>query len=315
MAAIKSNARIFLLIILATWAAKIASRPLDEQEFTLKRHEEWMAQHGRVGSDRGYKLGVNKFADLTNEEFRAMHHGYRSQPSKVVSSSFRYENLSAMPPSMDWRKAGAVTPVKDQGTCGCCWAFSAVAAIEGIIKLKTGKLISLSEQELVDCDVEGSDQGCGGGLMDNAFQFLTRNGGLTSEANYPYQGADGTCKSKKTESNIEAKITGYEDVPVNNEKALLQAVAKQPVSVAVDGVGYDFQFYKSGVFKGDCGTYLNHAVTAIGYGASSDGTAYWLVKNSWGTSWGERGYMRMQRGAGAREGLCGVAMAASYPIA
>ncbi|KAG5247058.1 senescence-specific cysteine protease SAG [Salix suchowensis] len=213
-----------------------------------------MAQHGRVyedlrekekryvifkenierieafnsGSDRGYKLGVNKFADLTNEEFRAMHHGYRSKPSKVVSSSFRYENLSAMPPSMDWRKAGAVTPVKDQGTCGCCWAFSAVAAIEGIIKLKTGKLISLSEQELVDCDVEGSDQA-------------------------------------------------------------VEAVAKQPVSVAVDGVGYDFQFYKSGVFKGDCGTYLNHAVTAIGYGASSDGTAYWLVKNSWGTSWGERG--------------------------
>lgn len=144
MAEIKRNARIFLLIILATWAAKIGSRPLDEQEYTLKRHEEWMAQHGRVyedlrekekryvifkenierieafnsASDRGYKLGVNKFADLTNEEFRAMHHGYRSQPSKVASSSFRYENLSAMPPSMDWRKAGAVTPVKDQGTCG-----------------------------------------------------------------------------------------------------------------------------------------------------------------------------------------------------
>ncbi|KAF9683663.1 hypothetical protein SADUNF_Sadunf04G0037200 [Salix dunnii] len=344
MAAIKSNARMFLpflLIILATWAAKIESRPLDEQEYTLKMHAEWMAQHGRVygdlreqekrylifkenierieafnsGSDRGYKLGVNKFADLTNEEFRAMHHGYRRQPSKLLSSSFRYENLSAMPPSMDWRKAGAVTPVKDQGTCGCCWAFSAVAAVEGIIKLKTGKLISLSEQELVDCDVEGSDQGCGGGLMDNAFQFLTRNGGLTSEANYPYQGVDGTCKSKKTALSNDAKITGYEDVPVNNEKALLQAVAKQPVSVAVDGGGYDFQFYKSGVFKGDCGTYLNHAVTAIGYGASSDGTAYWLVKNSWGTSWGESGYMRMQRGAGAREGLCGVAMAASYPTA
>ncbi|KAJ6926019.1 senescence-specific cysteine protease SAG12-like [Populus alba x Populus x berolinensis] len=339
MAAKKCSIHIFLpfLLILAT---KIVCRPLDEQEYMVKRHEEWMAQHGRVyedmkekenrylifkenierieafnnGSDRGYKLGVNKFADLTNEEFRAMHHGYKKQSSKLMSSSFRYENLSAIPTSMDWRKAGAVTPVKDQGTCGCCWAFSAVAAVEGIIKLKTGKLVSLSEQQLVDCDVEGVDQGCGGGLMDNAFQFILRNGGLTSEAAYPYQGVDGTCKSKKTAS-IEAKITGYEDVPANNENALLQAVAKQPVSVAVEGGGYDFQFYKSGVFKGDCGTYLDHAVTAIGYGTNSDGTNYWLVKNSWGTSWGESGYMKMQRGIGAREGLCGVAMDASYPTA
>nr|TKR98080.1 hypothetical protein D5086_0000206660 [Populus alba] len=188
-----------------------------------------------------------------------------------MSSSFKYENLSDMPTSKDWRKAGAVTPVKDQGACGCCWAFSTVAAMEGIIKLKTSKLISLSEQQLVDCDV--GNKGC------------------------------------------EAEITGYEDVPQNNENALLQAVAKQPVSVAVDGGGHDFQFYKSGVFKGDCGTNLNHAVTAIGYGTDSDGTDYWLVKNSWGTSWGESGYMRMRRGIGSSEGLCGVAMDASYPTA
>ncbi|KAG6777443.1 hypothetical protein POTOM_017264 [Populus tomentosa] len=332
MAAKKCNTHIFLpfLLILAAWATKIACRPLDEQEYMLKRHEEWMAQYGRVygdmkekekrylifkenierieafnnGSDRGYKLGVNKFADLTNEEFRAMYHGYKRQSSKLMSSSFRYENLSDIPASMDWRDAGAVTPVKHQGRC--------VAAMEGIIKLKTGKLISLSEQQLVDCDV--GNKGCEGGLMDTAFQYIIRNGGLTSEDNYPYQGVDGTCNSEKAAS-IAAAITGYEDVPKNNENALQQAVAKQPVSVAVEGGGYDFQFYKSGVFKGDCGTKLDHAVTAIGYGADSDGTNYWLLKNSWGTSWGESGYMRMRRGIGSSEGLCGVAMDASYPTA
>ncbi|KAL9392378.1 hypothetical protein Peur_016301 [Populus x canadensis] len=340
MAAKKCTTRIFLpfLLILAAWATKIACRPLDEQEYMLKRHEEWMAQHGRVygdmkekekrylifkenverieafnnGSDRGYKLGVNKFADLTNEEFRAMYHGYKRQSSKLMSSSFRYENLSDIPTSMDWRNDGAVTPVKDQGTCGCCWAFSTVAAIEGIIKLQTGNLISLSEQQLVDCTA--GNNGCQGGVMDTAFRYIIRNGGLTSEDNYPYQGVDGTCNSEEAAST-EAQITGYEDVPKNNENALLQAVAKQPVSVAVDGGGNDFRFYKSGVFEGDCGTDLNHAVTAIGYGTDSDGTDYWLVKNSWGTSWGDSGYMKMRRGIGSSEGLCGVAMDASYPTA
>ncbi|KAJ6935681.1 ervatamin-B-like [Populus alba x Populus x berolinensis] len=340
MAAKKCNTHIFLpfLLILAAWATKIACRPLDEQEYMLKRHEEWMAQYGRAygdmkekekrylifkenierieafnnGSDRGYKLGVNKFADLTNEEFRAMYHGYKRQSSKVMSSSFKYENLSGMPTSKDWRDAGAVTPVKYQGRCGSCWAFSAVAAIEGIIKLKTGNLISLSEQQLVDCD--GGNKGCGGGFMDNAFKYIIQNGGLASEDNYPYQGVDGTCSSEKAAS-IAAEITGYEDVPRNNENALQQAVAQQPVSVIVDGAGHDFQFYKSGVFNGDCGTAQSHAVTAIGYGTDSDGTDYWLVKNSWGTDWGESGYMRMQRGIGASEGLCGIATYPSYPTA
>ncbi|KAD3642061.1 hypothetical protein E3N88_31285 [Mikania micrantha] len=225
-----------------------------------------------------------------------------------------YENVTAVPSSMDWRKKGAVTPIKDQGQCGCCWAFSAVAAVEGITQLKTGKLVSLSEQELVDCDTSGVDQGCEGGLMDNAFDFIVSNKGLTTETNYPYKGVDATCNSNEA-SNHAATITGHEDVPANSESALLKAVAGQPVSVAIDASGSDFQFYSSGVFTGDCGTELDHGVTAVGYGTTDDGTKYWLVKNSWGASWGQEGYIMMQRGVEAKEGLCGIAMQASYPTA
>ncbi|KAI3983716.1 hypothetical protein MKX01_001120 [Papaver californicum] len=161
--------------------------------------------------------------------------------------------------------------------------------MEGITQLTTGKLTSLSAQELVDCNTKGEDQSC--------------EGGLTTAANYPYNGVDGSCNTKKA-GNHAASINGYEDVSANNEASLLKAVSKQPVSVAIDASGQDFQFYSSGVFTGTCGTELDHDVTA-----------YWLVKNSWGTSWGEDGYIRMQRYVDANEGLCGIAMEASYPTA
>ncbi|KAG8365532.1 hypothetical protein BUALT_Bualt18G0114900 [Buddleja alternifolia] len=326
-----------LLVMLASQAT---ARTLPEASI-IERHETWMAQYGRAYKDEAekaerlrifkenveyiesfneagvkpYKLAVNKFADLTNEEFQASRNGFKMgshlKSSKVAS--FRYANVSAVPSSMDWRKKGAVTGIKDQGQCGCCWAFSAVAATEGINQLKTGKLISLSEQELVDCDTS-EDEGCNGGLMDSAFEFIIGNHGLTTESNYPYEGTDGTCNSKKESSSV-AKITGYEDVPANSESALLKAVANQPISVAIDAGGSDFQFYSSGVFTGECGTELDHGVTAVGYDKTSDGTKYWLVKNSWGSSWGEKGYIRMQRDIDAAEGLCGIAMQASYPTA
>ncbi|KAM6548800.1 hypothetical protein CsatB_020476 [Cannabis sativa] len=333
-----------LIVVLGAWAYNEASaRTLQDQEVSMyDRYRTWMAHHGRMykdeeeekkrfeifkrnvgriddfnrASNKSYKLGVNQFADLTNEEFGASRNRYKAHVcDSTRTTSFIYENVTAIPSSLDWRKLGAVTPIKDQGDCGCCWAFSAVAAMEGVTKLSTGKLISLSEQELVDCDTKGEDQGCNGGLMDEAFKFIQTNQGLNTEAGYPYKGVDGSCNAKGETKHV-AKISGHEDVPTNSEKDLLKAVSKQPVSVAIDAGGFDFQFYSGGVFTGPCGISLDHGVTAVGYGVDEvDGTKYWLVKNSWGEQWGEQGYIRMQRDIEAKQGLCGIAIEPSYPTA
>ncbi|XP_030547276.2 senescence-specific cysteine protease SAG39-like [Rhodamnia argentea] len=334
---------LLVFFILELWASRAECRSLHRESILLARHERWMAQHGRTYKDakekdrrfaifksnvehvesfnsalgKDYKLKINEFADLTNEEFRAFRNGFRRTKAKMGSTkddtSFRYENFTDVPSFMDWREKGAVTPVKSQGHCSSCWAFSAVAAVEGLIKITTGKLISLSEQELVDCDVGGNNHGCEYGLMDNAFEFIQQNNGLATEAEYPYNGSRGACRAV-TSLDHTVKIGGYEDVPMNDEGALLKAVANQPVSVAVDSDG-DFQFYSSGVFTGGCGTDFDHAVTIVGYGTSANGIKYWLVKNSWGTGWGEEGYVRIQREVDTKEGLCGIAVLASYPVA
>ncbi|KAK3036501.1 hypothetical protein RJ639_030515 [Escallonia herrerae] len=216
-----------ILLILGALASQASSRSFHEASMRGK-HEQWMDRYGRVYEDadeknkrfnifkknvkhiesfnqaneKPYKLAVNEFADLTNEEFKASRNGLKLHARSQKTAPFRFENVTAVPLSLDWRVEGAVTPVKDQGQCGCCWAFSAVAATEGITKLKTGKLISLSEQELVDCDGIGGNEGCEGGLMDNAFLFIQQNDGISSEASYPYLGVDGFC-------NINMDLFGF----------------------------------------------------------------------------------------------------------
>ncbi|XP_038681472.1 senescence-specific cysteine protease SAG39-like [Tripterygium wilfordii] len=330
-----------LFLILAIWASQTSSRKLRELSMSDKL-EQWMTKYGRVYENavekdrrfnvfkdnvefiesfnadvnKPYKLSVNAFADQTNEEFRASRNGLKrtNAPSSVKTTPFKYADVTAAPASLDWRKKGAVTPIKNQGQCGSCWAFSTIAATEGIHQIKTGKLLSLSEQELVDCDTQGEDHGCMGGLMEDGFEFIIHNKGITTEAKYPYNATDDSC-NKKEEASHDASITGYEQVPANSEEALLKAVANQPVSVSIDASGSAFQFYSSGVFSGACGTMLDHGVTAVGYGTTTNGTKYWIVKNSWGTEWGEEGYIRMQRDIDAKEGLCGIAMDSSYPTA
>eukprot|EP00197_Chlamydomonas_leiostraca_P006203 CAMPEP_0202861608 /NCGR_PEP_ID=MMETSP1391-20130828/2947_1 /ASSEMBLY_ACC=CAM_ASM_000867 /TAXON_ID=1034604 /ORGANISM="Chlamydomonas leiostraca, Strain SAG 11-49" /LENGTH=497 /DNA_ID=CAMNT_0049541025 /DNA_START=70 /DNA_END=1563 /DNA_ORIENTATION=- len=282
---------------------------------------EYVLQHNAKG--RSYWLGMNSMADLTQAEYAQRYLGYDKSARKALRTTkmasnaarpFKYANVDvdALPTAVDWRKLGAVTEVKNQQQCGSCWAFSATGSVEGINAIVTKELISLSEQELVDCDTE-KDKGCHGGLMDYAFEFIIKNKGLDTEEHYPYTATDGECQEKHRKHGV-VTIDGYEDVPENSETALKKAVAHQPVSVAIEADQKAFQLYMGGVFADEtCGTELDHGVLVVGYGDDPNGGKYWIVKNSWGGEWGEKGYIRLAQGVQAREGLCGIAMAASYP--
>ncbi|KAJ6832310.1 oryzain alpha chain-like [Iris pallida] len=265
--------------------------------------------------EHSFRLGMNKFADLTNEEYRSRHlgvnRGGRRKRNGLGSDRYRVAAGEELPDSVDWRKEGAVAPVKDQGSCGSCWAFSTIASVEGINKIVTGDMIVLSEQELVDCDTS-YNSGCNGGLMDYAFQFIINNGGIDTEEDYPYKATDGRCDPLRKNAKV-VSIDAYEDVPEEDEQALKKAVAHQPVSVAIEAGGRVFQLYQSGIFSGRCGTDLDHGVVAVGYG-SENGKDYWIVRNSWGADWGEAGYLRMERNIAETSGKCGIAIEPSYPI-
>ena len=289
---------------------------------TFKENVRFIHAHNKRGDRPSYRLRLNRFGDMGPEEFRSTFADSRindlrryreSSPAATAVPGFMYDDATDVPRSVDWRQHGAVTAVKNQGRCGSCWAFSTVVAVEGINAIRTGSLVSLSEQELVDCDT--AENGCQGGLMENAFDFIKSYGGITTESAYPYRASNGTCDGMRARrGRVHVSIDGHQMVPTGSEDALAKAVARQPVSVAIDAGGQAFQFYSEGVFTGDCGTDLDHGVAVVGYGVSDvDGTPYWIVKNSWGPSWGEGGYIRMQRGAG-NGGLCGIAMEASFPI-
>jgi len=264
-----------------------------------------------INGQKSYRLAVNEFADLTNEEFVIQRNGFLAK-SRVLRNVHSNNDVSALPATVDWRTKGVVTPIKDQGQCGSCWAFSAVASIEGQKALDTKKLVSLSEQNLVDCSAAEGNLGCNGGLMDQAFQYVMMNKGIDTEASYPYEASTDSCVYKA--ANEGATVRNYSDVQTGNEAALQNAVATVgPISVAIDASQFSFQFYSSGVYdEPNCGNQmsdLDHGVTAVGYGTLS-GSDYWLVKNSWGTVWGEKGYIMMSRN---KANQCGISTAASYP--
>ena len=261
-----------------------------------------------------FSMAVNKFADLHAKEFASKFKGLRQEPrllgrTRNTAPVFRFNNSQALPDHVDWREKGVVTPVKNQEQCGSCWAFSTTGSLEGQHAIKTGNLVSLSEQNLVDCD--DIDSGCGGGLMRNAFSWIKQNGGLDTESSYPYQAEDENCRFNK--ATVGATDSGYVVVKNRDESALKAAVATVgPIAIGIDASSDEFQFYASGVYvDNECSsTFLDHGVLAVGYGTTSDGKDYWIVKNSWGADWGAEGYILMARN---RNNQCGVSTDASYP--
>ncbi|KAL7874278.1 hypothetical protein SRHO_G00052480 [Serrasalmus rhombeus] len=257
-----------------------------------------------------YDMGMNHMGDMTTEEILQKLAGTRVPSHLKRTSSFVASTGASLPDSVDWREKGYVTDVKQQGACGSCWAFSAAGALEGQLKKTTGQLLSLSPQNLVDCSTKYGNKGCNGGYMSQAFQYVIDNGGIDSEEYYPYIGVDGECHYDP--SHRAANCSNYSFVSQGDEEDLKRAVANiGPVSVAIDATRPQFIMYRSGVYNDpSCTQKVNHGVLAVGYG-TLNGQDYWLVKNSWGTSFGDGGYIRMARNKG---NMCGIANYACYPV-
>jgi hypothetical protein len=264
--------------------------------------------------NNGATLAHNQFSGIKSDDFRQHMGNYK----KVGNGSVVLTGYPSA--SVNWVDNGGVTPVKNQGQCGSCWSFSTTGALEGAYYNKYNSLVSFSEQQLVDCDKirnGGSDNGCNGGLMDHAFSWVGKNGGLCTEDDYPY--VSGTTKKRgdcsKCTSVKGSAVTKFVDVPHSSDEQMMLALMQQPVAVAIQADERAFQLYSSGVLKGDCGTGLDHGVLAVGYGSDENGD-YYLVKNSWGETWGENGYIRLGRGSEYNngDGQCGILLQASYPV-
>lgn len=271
-----------------------------------------------------YKLGHNFYSGYSFAEFRAIMN-FENNKNILISKDYNttlYLNQYNIPSSIDWREKGVVNDIKDQGQCGSCWAFSTIQSLESASAIKYGKLYSLSEQQLVDCDNlknNGKDHGCNGGLMDNAFNWINKNDGVCSEEEYPY--TSGVTKSSqscsKCKNEINTDIIDFKDITQNSDDAMMSALSLQPVSVAIEADQREFQLYKLGIYSSPCGTNLDHGVGLVGYGKD-----YYILRNSWGSSWGDNGYMMIGKGNDPLtgkpyndgNGQCGVLMQGSYPV-
>ncbi|XP_064476054.1 procathepsin L-like [Ornithodoros turicata] len=282
------------------------------QTFDFVKASDELFKNGTIS----YSTGINYFADLTQDEVINEYTGYRGSGQMLstggVPNTFEPQ-LGDAPRFVDWRQQGYVTPVKNQGNCGGCWAFSATGALEGQMFRKTGSLVPLSEQNLLDCATQryGSN-GCNGGQMAGAFRYVMDAGGLDTARNYPYtMRTNFQCQYRGTEESRQVRVRGFVKVPPQNEAALQEAVARVgPVSIAINASPRSFMFYRGGIYyEPNCNPRgLNHAVLFVGYG-EENGTPYWIMKNSWGTGWGEAGYMRIIR----NRNQCGIAMDPIFP--
>jgi len=304
------------LIAFKTWMARHGKTYTTETEFAYrlnvyKKNAVYVAEHNarHAAGLETFDLEMNLFADMEINEFADKYTMRNFQATTKCTGGQAPTN--SLPDAVDWSTKGAVTPIKNQGQCGSCWAFSTTGSLEGVNFLKNKNLLSFSEQQLVDCSTKYGNHGCNGGLMDDAFYYVIDNG-ITLESKYTYRGIDGSCHYNES-SDKAFQITNCVDITVNKELALRASIAQQPVSVAIDAAHASFQLYKSGVYSGLCGTNLDHGVLAVGYGAES-GKSFFKVKNSWGASWGSNGFIYIAN-KGDGKGQCGIQMAASFPIA
>jgi len=308
-----------------TWKTKHSKEysGVTEEKFRFKIYMEnkaKIARHNQAAhaGEKSYFLKMNHYGDLLHHEFRRAMNGYDYAAKKMLRAQADTDRVTwiapehvELPAEVDWRTKGAVTEVKNQGACGSCWAFSATGSLEGQHFRKTGKLLSLSEQNLVDCSHHWGNNGCNGGVMDNAFRYIKANHGVDTESSYPYNAHENDCHFKR--NSVGETDKGFVDIPQGSESALKKAVATVgPVSVAIDASNESFQFYSHGVYDEPmCDPEgLDHGVLAVGYG-TEEGQDYWLVKNSWSDQWGLDGYIRMSRN---KDNQCGIATVASYPL-